>query len=77
MPMLITVVSVTGVTEKRTRLWNNVGFESCLCPGAGVCQNVEGNDAGKVPSRASEKQKRFNGNIENSKKHTGSRTNFV
>ena len=28
--------------RKRTRMWNNVGFESCLCPGTGVCQNMEG-----------------------------------
>jgi len=27
--------------RKRTRLWNNVNFETCLCPGDGLCPNME------------------------------------
>jgi len=29
--------------KKRTRLWNNVDFQSQLCPGPGLCENMVGN----------------------------------
>ena len=28
--------------KKRTRLWNNVGFQGKLCPGEGLCPNMDG-----------------------------------
>ena len=29
--------------RKRTRLWNNINFTGKLCPGPGICPNMEGN----------------------------------